>query len=197
MKCAVHPELDAVGYCRNCGKALCPGCSREVRGMIYCESCLADMVTQPRVVHQGGGNTAMATFLGFIPGLGAVYNGEYMKAIVHVLIFASFIGIFNGDHPDSIMAVSGVLFAAFIFYMAIDANRVAKARLAGTQPTDILGGTSSGKNIWPFILIAVGVLYLMKNFGVINLDRLIDVWWPMLLIAAGAGIAWRRMDSQR
>ena len=48
MKCAVHPEVDATGYCRNCGKALCTGCSREVRGMIYCESCLADMVSQPR-----------------------------------------------------------------------------------------------------------------------------------------------------
>ncbi len=22
MKCAVHPDLDAAGYCRNCGKAI-------------------------------------------------------------------------------------------------------------------------------------------------------------------------------
>ena len=24
MKCAVHADVEATGYCRNCGKALCP-----------------------------------------------------------------------------------------------------------------------------------------------------------------------------
>lgn len=197
MKCAVHPELDAVGYCRNCGKALCAGCTREVRGMIYCESCLADMVTQPRAVPQGNANPGMAAFLGFVPGLGAVYNGEYMKGIVHVLIFAAFVGFLDGDHPDPIETVCSILLAAFIIYMAVDAHRVAKARLAGITPTDYFGGTTAGKNLWPFALIAIGVLYLLRNFGFLNVDRLVEVWWPMLLIAAGAGIAWRRMDSQR
>ncbi len=104
MKCAVHPEVDATGYCRNCGKALCTACSREVRGMIYCEACLADMVTQPQVVPatEGGRSPALATMLGFVPGLGAVYNGEYTKAIIHVLIFATLVATETGDHPDSI-----------------------------------------------------------------------------------------------
>ena len=31
MKCAVHPEVDATGFCRNCGKAMCPACVRPVR----------------------------------------------------------------------------------------------------------------------------------------------------------------------
>ena len=41
MKCAVHPDVDAVAYCRNCGKALCSVCARPVRDVIYCEDCLA------------------------------------------------------------------------------------------------------------------------------------------------------------
>ena len=41
MKCAVHPDVDAVAYCRNCGKALCSTCARPVRDVIYCEDCLA------------------------------------------------------------------------------------------------------------------------------------------------------------
>ena len=41
MKCAVHSEVDATGYCRNCGKALCAECERNVRGALYCEDCLA------------------------------------------------------------------------------------------------------------------------------------------------------------
>ena len=65
MKCAVHPEVDATGYCRNCGKALCTACSREVRGMIYCEACLADMVTRPQALPaaEGGRSPALATML--------------------------------------------------------------------------------------------------------------------------------------
>ena len=32
----------------------------------------------------------MATLLSFVPGLGAAYNGQTSKAIVHFAIFASF-----------------------------------------------------------------------------------------------------------
>ncbi len=32
MNCAVHMEVEAAGYCQNCGKALCAPCKREVRG---------------------------------------------------------------------------------------------------------------------------------------------------------------------
>jgi hypothetical protein len=41
MKCAVHTEVDATGYCRNCGKPMCPACARPVRDVLYCEDCLA------------------------------------------------------------------------------------------------------------------------------------------------------------
>ena len=44
MNCAVHTDREATGYCRNCGKALCPECTREVRGALYCEDCLADLL---------------------------------------------------------------------------------------------------------------------------------------------------------
>lgn len=196
MKCAVHPEVDAVGYCRNCGKALCAACSREVRGMVYCESCLADMVTQPRAVAEGGRSPALATILGFVPGLGAVYNGEYTKAIIHVLVFATLVAVESGDHPDSIHAFLGIMIAAFIFYMAIDANRVARARLGGIAPTDPLASVSKGKTVMPFVLIGIGILYLMRNFDLINVDRLIDVWWPLILIAIGGFLAWRRMEDR-
>jgi hypothetical protein len=182
MKCAIHPEVDAVGYCRNCGKALCPTCSREVRGMVYCEACLA--------------SPALATILGFVPGLGAVYNGEFTKAIIHVLVFATLVAIESGDHPDSIHAFLGIMIVAFIFYMAIDANRSARARMAGTTLADPLAGVAKGKAVLPFVLIALGVLYLLRNFDVINVDRLIDTWWPMILIAVGAFLAWRRLEDR-
>jgi len=41
MNCANHSDIAAVAFCRTCGKPLCPNCTRDVRGVIYCESCLA------------------------------------------------------------------------------------------------------------------------------------------------------------
>jgi Domain of unknown function (DUF5668)/B-box zinc finger len=195
MKCAVHPEVDATGYCRNCGKALCTACSREVRGMIYCESCLADMVTQPRAAAvEGGRSPALATMLGFVPGLGAVYNGEYSKAIIHVLIFATLVATESGDHPDSIHAFLGIMIAAFVVYMAVDANLSAKARLAGKVSSDPIAEIGKGKTVWPFVLIGIGLLFLMSNFHMIDVDEVINRWWPILLIAIGGFLVWRRSE---
>ena len=47
MKCAVHSEVDATGYCRNCGKPMCPTCIRPVRDVLYCEDCLATILGHP------------------------------------------------------------------------------------------------------------------------------------------------------
>jgi hypothetical protein len=41
MNCATHTDVAAVAFCRTCGKPLCNQCTRDVRGVIYCESCLA------------------------------------------------------------------------------------------------------------------------------------------------------------
>jgi hypothetical protein len=41
MNCATHPETAAVAFCRTCGKPLCANCTRDVRGVVYCEPCLA------------------------------------------------------------------------------------------------------------------------------------------------------------
>ena len=41
MNCANHADVPAVAYCRTCGKPLCSTCARDVRGVIYCEECLA------------------------------------------------------------------------------------------------------------------------------------------------------------
>ena len=47
MNCAVHPDREASGYCRNCGKAMCGECSHKVRDVLYCEDCLARQVGLP------------------------------------------------------------------------------------------------------------------------------------------------------
>lgn len=129
MNCATHPDREATGFCRNCGKALCGECTRNVQGVLYCESCLAAMVPQaPLSSHVDAPNPGIAATLGFIPGLGAVYNGEYVKGLIHVAIFAGIIAILNNQSSDALGPFFGIGLACFYFYMPIEAYRTAKMK---------------------------------------------------------------------
>lgn len=40
MKCAVHPDREAVGSCCSCGSYVCHECKVVITGQIYCNRCL-------------------------------------------------------------------------------------------------------------------------------------------------------------
>lgn len=147
MNCANHVEVPAVAYCRTCGKPLCSACTRDVHGVVYCEECLASQLSGtmppppgPGTVVPGvpppvsSGSPRLAAILGFIPGVGAFYNGEYTKGFIHVLIFATL--IWAADHVSGIF---GLGIAAFVLYMPIEAYRTAKAKQMGLAPPDPFG----------------------------------------------------------
>lgn len=51
----------------------------------------------------------------------------------------------------------------------------------------------SKSSIGAFILIGLGVLFLLSNFGLLpNLGAMFARWWPLILIAVGAGMLVRR-----
>ena len=146
MTCAVHTDQVATAYCRTCGKALCQSCQRDVRGVIYCQDCLAARLegtvppaaaNAPQAVYAapaaGSASPGLAAVLGFIPGVGAFYNGQFAKGFVHVFIFAMFVHL--ADRVD----VFGWCVAAWIFYMVFDAYTTAKARMLGQPLPDHLG----------------------------------------------------------
>jgi Domain of unknown function (DUF5668)/B-box zinc finger len=206
MNCALHTDVEATGFCRNCGRALCPSCTREVQGVFYCETCLAGMVSRQPVAAPGapgaqanaGPNPGLAFILGFVPGLGAVYNGEYNKALIHVVVFITLIvGLSSGAGAGASVALSLTL-TAFIIYMAIDAHRVARARL-----TAGLSGAPAAApetfNVWgqnmpvgPILLILLGVLFLLDQFGWLSVSRIFD-FWPVILIALGVWMLRKRI----
>lgn len=193
MKCAVHMEVDATGFCRNCGKPLCPNCTRDVRGALYCEGCLASLVSSPAPGQRpasSGPHPGVALALGFIPGLGAVYNGEYVKALIHVLVFGGLVAAQSSDVPGSYHAFLGIALACFYLYMPIEAYRVAKARQeGGTQQVQQASGgeiiaTGAHRPIGAIILVALGTFLLLANLGLLEWDWLGKVW-PLGLIILG------------
>ncbi len=43
MKCAFHPELEAVVRCLRCQSTICRDCSREIGDRLLCVRCVADL----------------------------------------------------------------------------------------------------------------------------------------------------------
>jgi hypothetical protein len=150
MNCINHPDVAAAAYCQNCGKPLCTGCMRSVGGVIYCEPCLAARLSNPP---QGGSgypdanlaglhaHPVLAGLLGFIPGVGAMYNGQYIKALAHVLIFAVFVSLSDKSF------VFALLLAAWVFYQVFDAAQTAKARRDGLPLPNPFGLNDLGSRL--------------------------------------------------
>jgi eukaryotic-like serine/threonine-protein kinase len=65
--------------------------------------------------------------LGFIPGVGALYNGQYKKAAIHVAVFFFLSMIRDLIHPFLSDTLSWVRIA-FFFYMAFDAYHTAQKK---------------------------------------------------------------------
>jgi TM2 domain-containing membrane protein YozV len=217
MKCAVHPETDATGYCRNCGKPMCAVCVRPVRDVLYCEDCLAKIMglappdplatgvpgsTQAptpgqRVASLGlGPSPALAFFLGFLPGLGAFYNEQYGKGIIHlaIFLFLFIIGV-DGAVSGGAEAALWICVAALWIYMPVDAYRTAKARLAGQPLSDPLESFSKGRPVGAMLIIGVGVLLLLHNFDWFPWWR-IQQFWPVILIVVGVLMFRNRLSGR-
>ena len=80
MKCATHPEVDAVGVCVNCGRAVCSRCRTVVGGKTYCPACagrVSDVVKgQPTAKPTAGGILGIiAGVLGLILGVILIGGG--------------------------------------------------------------------------------------------------------------------------
>jgi hypothetical protein len=222
MNCQNHPETPATAYCRACGKPVCDECRRDAFGTVYCAEHApapapetpppgptagptgpppafagpaaggAAAYTAPGSYAYSDVSPGLAFFLGCIPGVGAIYNGQYAKGIVHAVIWGMLMSVASADSH----AIRGmeplfvVLVMAWWFYMAFEAYHTARKRRAG-EPVDEYSSIlnlSSHRSHVPVagvVLIAVGVLLLLHTLDLIDLES-VARFWPVLLIAAGA-----------
>jgi Domain of unknown function (DUF5668) len=137
MDCANHSGVSSAAFCQNCGKPLCQACVRSApAGQIFCEPCMTawqsaqhPFVTPP----MGEPNPAVAAALGIVPGVGAMYNGQFVKGFVHVFVFVVLVTL-AGHH-----GIFGLFIPAWIIYQSFEAYHVARARRDGTPLPDPLG----------------------------------------------------------
>jgi len=213
MNCAYHAEAQNVAFCIRCGRALCNECIRNVKGSVYCETCLAELVSgkasssstsTPSSNETVFGTSPGAAFaLGLIPGVGAIYNGEFLKAAIHLLIFGTLITI--QEQTPFADALFGLLIFGFYMYMPFEAYYTAKKRRLRTQgieletPIDRIQQQFSAvkeRELWGGIaLVVIGCLLLVGNLGLFSMVLIGRFFWPVVLLGLGVWLLKRRQDK--
>src|ERR1700734_2971363 len=155
-----RPQADPqrMGFCQDCGKPLTQETLRTVGAGVFCDPCLATRVgasapsagyttvppysVPPPPSSASDPSPALAALLGFIPGVGAMYNGQFAKGIAHLAIFAVFISL--SDHVNDIF---GLFAAGWIFYMVFEAYHTAVARRDGLPLPNAFGFNDIGERM--------------------------------------------------
>jgi len=197
---------EPLGYCRSCGKPLTAAERRLVEGILYCPEHApapkeppTEAPWTPPPAPPAGASPALAFLLGFIPGVGAIYNGQYAKGLIHVIVFGLLVTIMSSG-ARGLEPLFGALTAAWFFYMAFEAYHTAKKRQLG-QPVDEFSSLfpapqGAGSTLTGAALVGFGVLFLLVNFDVIRLHHVVRLW-PLALILLGAYMLYSRLGGGR
>src|SRR5689334_9914705 len=191
MYCSYHAKNPAVVQCNQCARWLCPACGHRVRGFPFCQDCIVAGVELLRHSHNSPSHILrrksspfVATLLSFVPGLGAAYNGQTSKAIVHFAIFASFfqMAVVTGMHFFILGVIGTWLFAA------VDACRTAQLMRAGLSPDaeeDAITRQLYGNPIaWGITLVTLGIVFLMHTL--LGFQFPVKRTLPVALVILGA-----------
>jgi TM2 domain-containing membrane protein YozV len=136
----------------------------------------------------------LAFALGWIPGVGAIYNGQYAKGIVHAVVFGILCSILDAN-LHGLDVVFAMMLTAWIFYMAFEAYHTATKRRAGEQVDEyssLIDFRSRGRfPVAGVALILLGTVLLLHTLDILDFD-VFARYWPLLLIAAGAWLLYNR-----
>jgi hypothetical protein len=143
--------------------------------------------------------------------VGAVYNGQYAKGLVHLGIFIFLVVALSSNLSDPVAAALGIFMGFFVVYQIVDAVRTAKAIQAQQPPPDPFGlatlfspgpsprsatsEISHSRSIpaGALVLIVLGILFLLRNLDIWFLRA--DVLWPLVLIGIGVWLWAKRVES--
>src|SRR6476619_435275 len=206
MTCSYHTSNPATVQCSQCARSLCPACDHRIRGFPYCQDCIVAGVEMLRYQQSRTTDSSVirrktspfiATFLSFfVPGLGAAYNGQTSKAIVHFAIFASFfqMAVVTDGVAFFVLGVGGTwLFAA------VDACRTAQLTRAGLAPDaeeDAITRQLYGNPLaWGITLFALGGIFLAHT--VLGFQFPVKRALPVALVVLGAYIVYDYLNRHR
>ncbi|HEV2706024.1 MAG TPA: hypothetical protein VGV59_08875 [Pyrinomonadaceae bacterium] len=197
----------AVVQCSRCARALCPACDHRIRGFPYCQDCIVagvELLQQQQHARPGATpvlrrktSPFVAVLLSFIvPGLGAAYNGQTSKALVHFTIFASLFQMATVTDGTAFF-VLGVV-GAWLF-AAVDAARTAQLIRSGLAPdaeSDAIARRLYGNPLaWAILLITLGTVFLLHTLFNVRLP--VRQFLPVVLVLLGAYMLFDYLRTRR
>jgi len=172
MYCSYHPSNPARVGCNHCGRPLCSFCDHRIKGYPYCQDCIVqgiDNLSRGTRENTSNHRGIVAALLGLIPGLGAAYNHQNIKAVFHFISVMLLFQFSEIRQLDVFFALAGT---AFYFYTIVDAYRTGKKIAAGEDPAVEENKLKRflSKHIREFgvlLLIGGGVLFIewLQPFG--------------------------------
>lgn len=194
MKCSYHPATEAQELCDVCRKPLCAECAHRIKGKPFCQDCLvqgAEWAATVKGMRLPADAPKRAALCAIIPGMGAVYNGEYMKAITFFAVFAALSTM--GDH--GIFGFASVVFVIFTMFEAYrTAEAKARKRFHEGHPTAESPDQDKTLIGWGILLIALGLIFLLQNLIPFDfMNRL----WPVVFILIGGFLVYRALNRAK
>ena len=207
LYCAEHAPLAAAGTAADAGAGASQPPVQQPPPRLYTASPFPGASpyapSQPPPLPKADQSVSppLAFVLGFIPGVGAVYNGQYAKGLLHVVIFGSIISILSSGAAQGFEPLFGLMIPTFIFYMAFEAYHTAKKRRDGEMVDEFSGlvrarGPRSRFPMAPVLLITFGFLFLLDNLDLLKIGRLLR-YWPALLIVLGLYLLFERIAESK
>lgn len=193
MNCAYHNQNVAVVNCNGCGRSLCSACDHRIKGFPFCQDCIVSGIQLLRE-HQSHSSPKsvkrktspfIATVLSLIcPGLGAAYNAQTTKALIHFAVFA---GLLQMAFLTSGMPLFVLGFLGMWLFAALDAFRTARLIRSGVDvdgSEDLLVQRfSNNPKAWGIVLTILGLSFFLQAF--LNFKFLMRGILPILLIGLG------------
>jgi hypothetical protein len=135
--------------------------------------------------------------LGFIPGVGAIYNGQYAKGLIHAVVFGLLVSL-AADSRGPLEPLFGILIGVWVLYMAFEAYHTARMRRQGTPVEEFssLFDARPAHGRFPagaLILIALGFILLLNTTDIIGMEQL-ERYWPVGLILIGLYMLYARLS---
>lgn len=166
----------------------------------YAGSPYTAPAASPRVGPAGyhsDSHPVLALILGFIPGVGAIYNGQYAKGLIHAVVFGLLVSLASSTHGPFEPLV-GILIAGWVFYMAFEAYHTARKQRYGVAVEEFssLIDARPAHGRFPggaLLLIALGFILLLDTTDIISMDQM-ERYWPVGLIAFGLYMLYARLS---
>ena len=145
----------------------------------------------------------IALLLSFVPGLGALYNGEILKGFSFMGFFAFLIYLLATGKASGWEPLLAIALGIFYFYTIIDtylsckrdANAFGEEKIGSEERAAKDAGDHRPDPFLGILFLSSGIIFLLLNYNVIQWGT-VRRFWPVLFILIGGKLIWNALKKE-